>query len=83
VDAHLSERFGRGWLELAAGGGEDFELVAAVPEQDVAALLRRWPAELAPLTAIGRLTEGSGVHLLDHRGGTEQVPPRTLARHFT
>ncbi len=83
VDGHLSERFGRGWLELAAGGGEDFELVVAVPEPDVAALLRDWPGEFAPLTAIGRLTEGSGVHLLDHRGGTEQVAPRILASHFS
>ena len=83
VDRHLSERFGRRWLELAAGGGEDFELLVAAAEPDIAALLRDWPADLAPLTAIGMLNEGSGLRLLDRRGGTEQTPPRTLASHFS
>jgi thiamine-monophosphate kinase len=83
VDAQLSERFGRGWLELAAGGGEDFELLAAAAQADVAELLRQWPADLAPLTAIGVLYSGSGLRLLDRRGGSEQTPPRTLASHFS
>ena len=83
VDAHLRDRFGEGWLELAVGGGEDFELLAATPESDAAALLSAWPRDLAPLTTIGALTAGSGLRLLDRRGGTEQTAPRTLAAHFS
>ncbi|MBJ7594435.1 MAG: thiamine-phosphate kinase [Candidatus Dormibacteraeota bacterium] len=83
VDAHLSDRFGQGWLELAVAGGEDFELLAATPESDAADLMRAWPGELAPLTVIGALTAGSGLRLLDRRGGIEQTAPRTLAAHFS
>ncbi len=83
VDAQLAGRFGRGWLELAVASGEDFELLAALPESDATALIDGWPGELAPLTAIGMLTEGTGLRLLDRRGGTEQVAPRTLAAHFS
>ena len=83
VDAQLAERFGEGWLELAAAGGEDFELLAAVAEPDVAELIGNWPDELARLTVVGRLCEGSGLRLLDHRDGDERPPPRSLASHFS
>jgi thiamine-monophosphate kinase len=83
VDAQLTERFSsQEWLELAAGG-EDFELLAAVPEPDAIGLLRGWPDDLAPLTIVGMLREGSGLRLLDRRGGSEQTPPATLASHFS
>jgi thiamine-monophosphate kinase len=83
VDQELHRRFGHRWLELAVGGGEDFELLAAVAEPDLHRLLRAWPAELAPLTAIGTLTEGSGLRLLDRRGGLERTPPDSVAEHFS
>ena len=83
VDAHLSACFGRDWLELAVGGGEDFELLAAVAEADVESLTRDWPARLAPLTIIGALDTVPGVRLLDRRGGAELTPPATLASHFS
>lgn len=83
VDAQLQVRFGLEWLELAIGGGEDFELLAAVPKAKAGALLREWPDELAPLSVIGSLGRGSGLRLLGRRGGTEQAPPRTLASHFS
>jgi thiamine-monophosphate kinase len=83
VDAQLPARFGREWLELAAGGGEDFELLVAVAEPAVAALLRDWPADLALLTPVGMLNRGAGLRLLDRRGGTEQAAPRALASHFS
>lgn len=82
VDGQLKDRFSRGWLELAVGGGEDFELVVAVAVADVARLRRDWPAPLAPLSEVGRLVEGSGVRLLDRRDGTELIQPPTAARHF-
>lgn len=83
VDTELAVRFGQDWLELAIGGGEDFELLAAVAEPDLARLLGDWPANLAPLSVIGALGEGSGVRLLNHRGGWEQATPRSLASHFS
>ena len=82
VDDELRARFGPEWLELAAGGGEDFELLAAVAEGAVEGLLAGWPAGLAPPSIVGRLGEGSGVRVLDHRGGTPISPPATWARHF-
>ena len=83
VDAPLRDRFGREWLELAGGGGEDFELLAAVAQQDAMRLLTGWPAELAPLTAVGMLRAGSGVQLLDRRDGTHLPMPASAAEHFT
>jgi thiamine-monophosphate kinase len=83
VDPGLVERFGKQWLELAIGGGEDFELVAAVPEPDVAALLRSWPKDLAPLTAVGALRDGAGLRLLDSPDGVELPVPPSHAGHFS
>ncbi len=83
VDVHLRERFGHRWLELAVAGGEDFELLAAGSKSLLDAVLRDWPAELAPLTVIGALTDGDGFRLLDHRGGPERPPPGSLADHFS
>jgi thiamine-monophosphate kinase len=83
VDPALVERFGKQWLELALGGGEDFELVAAVPEREVGALLRDWPDDLAPLTTVGALREGVGVRLLDGPDGVELALPPSHAGHFS
>jgi thiamine-monophosphate kinase len=82
VDVQLQQCFGREWLKLAAGGGEDFELLVAVAESEVARLRADWPDMLAPLSEVGRLREGSGVRLLDRRGGTELPPPPSAAEHF-
>lgn len=54
-------------LAEALGDGEDYELLAAVPAEKWARLKAGWPAELAPLTEIGRLTTGGG----ELRGGWE------------
>jgi thiamine-monophosphate kinase len=83
VDAALREAFGEeSWLALAIAGGEDFELLAAVPPEDLDALLRDWPAGLAPLTVVGRLVEGDGVRLLDAQGGAAVALPQVSSRHF-
>ena len=83
VDPALVERFGKQWLELAIGGGEDFELVAAVAEQEVDALLRDWPHELAKLTRVGALRQGEGLRLLDGPDGIELPLPPIHAGHFS
>ena len=48
VDPQLQQRFGREWLQLAVGGGEDFELLAAVTESQGFAV-------------VGRVEAGEGV----------------------
>ncbi len=80
VDTALRDCFGEEWVALAAGGGEDFELLAAVASP--AALLRDWPDHLAPLHVVGRLVEGAGVRLLDREGGAELPLPPVSSRHF-
>jgi thiamine-monophosphate kinase len=82
VDVALSDVFGDDWVGLAIGGGEDFELLAAVAPDAVDALRDGWPADLAPLTVVGRLVEESGVRLLDCAGGTELALPPVASRHF-
>lgn len=70
------------WVELAVGGGEDFELLAAVPEEKVAEVLDAWPSSLAPLSVVGRLVEGSGVRLRRDPRGPEIALPPIRSRHF-
>ena len=82
VDADMGRCFPDDWPALALGGGEDFELLAAVPATLLAGLLGDWPRELAPLAVVGRLTEGDGVRLLDREGGTALAPPPIASRHF-
>lgn len=82
ADAQLKDRFGREWLELALGGGEDFELMVAVATKEATALLRDWPAELAPLSRVGMLRRGSGLRLLDRRDGARMTTPPAAAEHF-
>lgn len=82
VDAELRDAFPDDWPALALGGGEDFELLVAVPPAQLDALLGAWPAGLAPLTEVGRLVEGAGTRLLDRPGGVELAPPPVASRHF-
>ncbi len=82
VEAALVSDFGAAWPDLALGGGEDFELVATVPEALLPALTASWPQDLAPLTVAGRLRDGSGVDVLDREGGAPAPTPRTSSRHF-
>jgi thiamine-monophosphate kinase len=82
VEPSLKSDFGASWPDLAVGGGEDFELVATAPEAAVPVLLESWPADLAPLTVVGRLLEGATVVVLHREGGGMAPPPRTSSRHF-
>lgn len=82
VDPELPRVFRADWLDLAMGGGEDFELLAAVAPDRVGDLLRGWPDDLAPLTVVGRLVEGEGLRLIDREGGEELALPRVASRHF-
>jgi len=82
VDDDLRSVFGDQWPELALGGGEDFELLAAAPAELVPGVVAEWPARLAPLTIVGRLLWGRGVVLLDGDGGSPLPLPPVASRHF-
>jgi len=82
ADPGLRGLFPDDWPALALAGGEDFELLVATPPADVPDLIRRWPPGRAPLTVVGQLAAGSGVRLLDRRGGAEIPKPAPASRHF-
>ena len=82
VDPGLRSLFPDDWPALALAGGEDFELLAAAPRASVPDLVRRWSPGLAPLTVVGQLVAGTGVRLLDRRGGAELPKPAPASRHF-
>ena len=84
VEPALVSDFGAAWPDLAIGGGEDFELVVALPAGGVGPLLETWPADLAPLTVVGRLVRGARLDVLDREGGSTVTRPRIPAsRHFS
>ncbi|HET9154133.1 MAG TPA: thiamine-phosphate kinase [Solirubrobacterales bacterium] len=61
-------------LRLAASGGEDYELLAALPPDRIASASRRIAEEAeTSLTAIGEVVEGEGVELRLPGGGLLQA----------
>jgi thiamine-monophosphate kinase len=82
VDPALRAAFPEVWSDLALAGGEDFELLVAVRPAQLDALVREWPSQLAPLTVVGRLTQGAGVRLREHEDGRVLPLPRIQSRHF-
>jgi len=83
VDPGIRDVFGAAWVELALGGGEDFELLVAVRPEQVEALMHGWPDSLAPLHVVGRLLRGGGLRLLDREGGSALPLPPVRSRHFS
>jgi len=57
---HESAMWGCDPVELALHGGEDFELLFAVPEPKRALLEKRYPASLPPISKIGKMTGDLG-----------------------
>lgn len=82
ADPGLRTTFPEDWPALALAGGEDFELLAAIPQRQLAAVDQGWDSALAPLTVVGRLVAGRGLRLLDREGGTEIPMPVLSSRHF-
>ena len=62
---------GPGWLPTCLGGGDDYELLLAVPPGREAALLRAVSA--VPVTRIGAFREEPGV-VVTSGGGTLSLP---------
>jgi thiamine monophosphate kinase len=61
-------------LELAASGGEDFELMVTVPREHFGAAAQGVADAGSTLTEIGYVSEGNGVGLKLPGGG--QLEPR-------
>jgi thiamine-monophosphate kinase len=59
----------------ALAGGEDYELVAAVPPSRLAAAQAAARASRTPLAVIGRMVTGRGVRVLGPDGRTRPLPP--------
>lgn len=69
-------------VRLGLTGGEDYELLLAVPQRRVAGL-RRAAARLGErLTAIGQVTDGPGIRVLDATGRPLDAPLRGGWEHF-
>ncbi|WP_434457856.1 thiamine-phosphate kinase [Stutzerimonas urumqiensis] len=60
----------------ALAGGDDYRLAFTLPRQHLAALAADWP-----ITVIGEVRAGAGVHLLDAQGRAME-PPRRGYTHF-
>jgi thiamine-monophosphate kinase len=60
-------------LDLASVGGEDYELLAAIPPEAVETAIAASAAAGATLTAIGAVADGEGVALTDPSG--RERPP--------
>lgn len=70
-------------LELALTGGEDFELLATIPEALVDEVVRSWDGELPPLAVVGILTSRAETRLFRARGGDPvEAPTGDGFRHF-
>ncbi|WP_242392080.1 thiamine-phosphate kinase [Anaeromyxobacter oryzisoli] len=59
----------------ALGGGEDYELLAAIPPTRLPEALAEARAARTPLTVIGRLVRGRGVRVVDPDGRELPLPP--------
>jgi thiamine-monophosphate kinase len=75
--AAVAAASGRDPLELAAAGGEDYELLAALPPAAVGPAQKALAALGTPLTAIGRVEAAAGRPRAElRRRGGEAVPIR-------
>lgn len=69
--AEIAAAAGRDPLELAASGGEDYELLAALPPRQLAeAATRIGEAAEATLTQVGEVLDGGGVEIRLPGGGS-------------
>jgi len=71
----------KGWgeitaLEAALDGGEDYALLTAVSEQQLAHLSSAYPSEFPPFRVIGHFSSGDPAVYLNRSGRREKYQPR-------
>ena len=72
VDPALSSAFQDDWLEMALGGGEDYELLFTAPAETVECVAGEVDA---PVTVIGRTVDAAeGVRVFDASGAPMDLP---------
>ena len=74
---------GASWLERRLTGGDDYELLLAVPSSTEAALLEAAAAASVQVTRIGRFESGPAVVHVLAADGTELAIRRAGWSHFT
>ncbi len=69
-----SRRWGCNPTELALHGGEDYELLFAVPESKSLLLRKNYPSKLPRITQIGKMTrDAGGIWIKGPAGGSRQL----------
>jgi thiamine-monophosphate kinase len=71
------------WIDLAAGGGDDYELLVCVPEDRLAHARAAVAGTDTRLTPIGRVSEGDGLVLRDASGAARAVAGYDQLRRAT
>jgi thiamine-monophosphate kinase len=61
-------------LDLALNGGEDYELLFAVPRAKAAMLGKKYPDDLPRITRIGEMTSGEAIWLHDSGSNRRRLP---------
>jgi thiamine-monophosphate kinase len=79
VEPLVKAAFGEKALELALTGGEDYELLFTAKAEVIARVKK---AASCPISAIGEITAGQGVTVVD-RSGKPLEPGRAGWEHFT
>ncbi|NIQ03368.1 MAG: hypothetical protein GWM98_25775 [Nitrospinaceae bacterium] len=70
-------------LEMALGGGEDYELLFTLPPEDVKKLnIGSITKAEQPVTQIGVITDGKGIRLKDQEGRTHSLQKPLGFNHF-
>ncbi len=67
----LGSMLGQDAVRLGMTGGEDYELLAAIPPAALELAMSTWPEDIAPITHVGRLVVGATVRLLADVDGPE------------
>ena len=62
--------------EAALDGGEDYALLAAASEEQLARISSSYPSNLPPYRVIGRLSSGEPAVYLNHSGTREKYEPK-------
>jgi len=69
-------------FDVAVTGGDDYEVLATVPEAEAAGFEAAALAAGMPVTAIGRVVTGEGAALFLDRDGLSRVFDRGSFSHF-